>query len=180
MQLTGTRAFQASIIDVTFARRHCHELYHEDRLKLAERRGIQFDRVGARDCNHLRPECFVAVRRESVEGKGKVCEMPKSTPQFYAFAVMYADERDGSLASYGEFLQQTPMLCPSDKSLGAVGKVENKLPTSFRDSPFVFAGSTRLDECPPSSWMLVEYQPYHASPRNLVLNVSNGKVGLAH
>ena len=56
MQLTGTRAFQASIVDVTFACRRCHELYHEDRLKLAER------------------------RRESVEGKGKVREMPESTP----------------------------------------------------------------------------------------------------
>jgi len=100
-----------------------------------------------------------AVNRSKEKAKFGKCQ--NQLRQFYAIAAMYADDHEGLLDSYGNFLRQTPMLCPSDKSLGAVGKVENKLPTSFRDSPFVFAGSTRLDECPPSSWMLVEYEPYH-------------------
>lgn len=81
--------------------------------------------------------------------------------QFYAVAVMYADANQGRVCSYWDFLEQTPMLCPSDKSLGAVGKFENKLPTSFRASPFVFASGERLDQHSSQSWMLGEYHPFH-------------------
>lgn len=53
------------------------------------------------------------------------------------------------------------MLCPSDKSFGAIGKFENTLPTSFQASSFVFSSGRRLDASPPGSWMLNEYHPFH-------------------
>ena len=93
--------------------------------------------------------------------KARLAKCQNQFHQFHAIAVMYAEENSGWLRSYGDFLKQTPMVCPSDKSLGATGASAYKSPTSFSASPFVFSSNTRWDECQPNSWMLTEYHPYH-------------------
>lgn len=93
--------------------------------------------------------------------------------EFYAVAVMYAEDHDGYLCSYEDMLKQIPMLCPSDQHHGRKphsGFVYN-LPTSFRASVHYFLNGTNRGERL-SAWskvsvtgspgiMLSEYEPYH-------------------
>ena len=84
--------------------------------------------------------------------------------QFYLGAVIFANEHDGRLGGYGDFLKQTqpkPLLCPSDKSLGKVGEFIHHVTTSYDGSPFVFSRNGIFDQSNPKSDMLSEYRPFH-------------------
>jgi prepilin-type N-terminal cleavage/methylation domain-containing protein len=100
-----------------------------------------------------------AANRSKERARREKCQ--NQLRQFFTIAVMYAQDHEGLLSRYEDFLKETPMLCPSDNDRGARGKSTYGLPTSFDASPFVFATRTRLEDCKPSNWMLAECYPYH-------------------
>ena len=100
-----------------------------------------------------------AANRSEERAKRQKCQ--NQLRHFFTVAVMYAEDHEGLLARYQDFLKDAPMLCPSDNHHGARGESSYGLFTSFTASSFVFADRTRLEDCEPSSWMLVEYYPFH-------------------
>lgn len=85
--------------------------------------------------------------------------------QFYTITVAYADEHGGLLGSYWDFLKQTPMLCPSDKTSGtSPSHWENSRPSSYDPTPGVFGDGRRLADMQ-HDWaiwiMLQEKHPWH-------------------
>src|SRR5262245_56477413 len=78
-----------------------------------------------------------AVARSKEKAKRARCE--NQLRQFYAMAVMYANDHEGYLGSYEDLLRQIPMICPSDSSDGKFQKgITYRLPTSYWASPFYF------------------------------------------
>src|SRR5437868_9358295 len=79
-----------------------------------------------------------AVSRSKEKAKRTKCE--NQLRQFYTIAVMYANDHEGYLADYEYFLEQIPMICPSDNSNGKFQKAWTyRLPTSFWGSPDYFS-----------------------------------------
>ncbi len=113
-----------------------------------------------------------AVSRSKEKAKRAKCE--NQLHQFYAIAVMYANDHEGYLGRYEELLRQVPLICPSDSSNGEFQKpFAYRLPTSYWASPFYFSNYSnnrrrRLDFGKPyESILLCEYQPYHDPSRKI-------------
>ena len=99
--------------------------------------------------------------------KAKRAKCENQLHQFYAIAVMYANDHEGYLGRFEELLRQVPLICPNDSSHGEFQKgFTYRLPTSYWASSFYFANYSggrhrRLDSGTPESILLCEYQPYH-------------------
>ena len=110
-----------------------------------------------------------AVSRAKEQAKKTKCE--NLLRQFYTIAVMYADDHEGYLDNYENFLREIPMICPSDKSNGKDQRgVTYRLPTSFKVSSFYFLPyeRRRLDFGKPSeNWLLCENYPFHDPSREI-------------
>jgi prepilin-type N-terminal cleavage/methylation domain-containing protein len=78
--------------------------------------------------------------------------------QFYLSVKMYADDNEGQVAEYRDFLSKSPMICPSDKSKGSIAVY---MKSSFNHSPFIFASKRKLDDTSGQWWMLGEFKPWH-------------------
>jgi type II secretory pathway pseudopilin PulG len=75
--------------------------------------------------------------------------------QFYLAVKMYADDNEGYVSHYTNFLSKMEMICPSDKQR------RTWMNSSYDSSPFIFGSRQRLDDAPPESWLLVECAPFH-------------------
>ena len=75
--------------------------------------------------------------------------------QCYLAVKMYADDNEGYVANYTNFLAGMEMKCPSDKQPRGV------LNSSYDYSTFIFGARQRLDDTPAGWWLLVEYAPFH-------------------
>jgi prepilin-type N-terminal cleavage/methylation domain-containing protein len=100
-----------------------------------------------------------AASRSSEKARRVKCQ--NQLRQFYTITVAYADEHGGLLGSYWDFLKQTPMLCPSDKTSCTLAQPTNLLPSSYDPTPGVFGDGTRLADMQHDWFMLHEKHPWH-------------------
>ena len=95
----------------------------------------------------------VALPRSQEQARRAKCD--GILRQFYLPVKMHADDNDGYVANYTNFLMRMEMKCSSDKQRrGAFN-------SSYDYSTFIFGARQRLDDTPAGSWLLVEYAPFH-------------------